>query len=351
MRNQILFLIIVLFFAGCREEVNIEQRIDNIFSEFTDTTPGASVAVVKNNEIIYQRAFGLSDLKSKKKNQPKTNFRLASITKQFTALSIMMLENENKLSFQDPLKKFFSDFPSYASQITIKNILQHTSGLLAYEDYMSDTLTVQLKDKDVLDILMKQDSLYFPPGTQHRYSNSGYAILAMIVEKVSGKTFAQFLHDRIFSLLDMNNSVAFEKDISTVNNRAYGYAKTDSGFIFSDQSLTSAVLGDGGIYSSIIDLIKWDKGIDSAVLLNKEKLGKAFEKAVLPSGEIVDYGFGWRLDPYKEFARHYHTGGTSGFSNIYMKLPKFDLTIIVLINIRDYDAKGYAEKIADLFIE
>ena len=216
---------------------------------------------------------------------------------------------------------------------------------------MADTLTVQLKDKDVLEILMKQDSLYFPPGTQHRYSNSGYAILALIVKKVSGKTFAQFLHDRIFSPLDMNNSVAFEKGVSTVSNRAYGYAKTDSGFAFADQSITSAVLGDGGIYSSTIDLIKWDRGIDNAVLLNKEKLGKAFEKAILPSGEIVDYGFGWRLDPYKGFVRHYHTGGTSGFSNIYMKLPKFDLTVIVLINIRDYDAKGYAEKIADLFIE
>ena len=153
---------------------------------------------------------------------------------------------------------------------------------------MADTLTVQLKDKDVLEILMKQDSLYFPPGTQHRYSNSGYAILALIVKKVSGKTFAQFLHDRIFSPLDMNNSVAFEKGVSTVSNRAYGYAKTDSGFAFADQSITSAVLGDGGIYSSTIDLIKWDRGIDNAVLLNKEKLGKAFEKAILPSGEIVD---------------------------------------------------------------
>lgn len=351
MRNSILFLIIFLLFTGCREEVNIQQSIDKIFSEFNETTPGASVTVVRNNAIIYQRGFGLADIKSKKKILPKTNFRLASITKQFTALSIMLLEDENKLSFNDTLKKFFPDFPSYASKITIKNILQHTSGLLAYEDYMSDTLTVQLKDIDVLEILMKQDSTYFPPGTQHRYSNSGYAILALIVEKVSGKTFAQFLHDRIFVPLQMDNTIAFEKNISTVSNRAYGYANTDSGFVFADQRLTSAILGDGGIYSSAIDLIKWDKGIDYATLLNREKLDKVFEKVVLPNGEVVDYGFGWRLDPYKGFIRHHHTGGTSGFSNIYMKLPKFGLTIIVLINIRDYDAKGYAEIIADLFIE
>lgn len=351
MRNSFLFLIVLLMLVGCNNKIDMNQKIDYIFSEFNDTTPGASVAVVKDHKVIYQRGFGLADLERKTKIEPKTNFRLASITKQFTALSIMMLENENKLSFDDTLQKFFPDFPDYASKITIKNILQHTSGLLAYEDHMPDTLTVQLKDKDVVDILRQQDSTYFQPGTEHRYSNSGYAVLAIIIEKVSGKSFAQFLHDRIFAPLKMDNTVAYEKGISTVKNRAYGYTKTDTGFVDSDQSLTSAVLGDGGIYSSTIDLIKWDRSINDATLLKREKLNKAFEKAVLPNGDIVDYGFGWRLDPYRGYERRYHTGGTSGFSNIYMKLPKFNLTVIVLINIYDYDAKGYAEKIADLFIQ
>ena len=351
MIRSIMFFIVVLSLAGCTREVEIKQSIDNIFSEFNNNTPGASVAVMKDNNIIYQRGFGLSDLQLRKKIEPKTNFRLASITKQFTSLSILLLEDENKLSFQDPLQKFFPDLPLYSSRMTIKNILQHTSGLLAYEDHMPDTLTVQLKDKDVLQILMNQDSTYFSPGTEHRYSNSGYAVLALIIEKVSEKSFAQFLKDRIFSPLDMNSTIAFEKSISTVKNRAYGYTKTDSGFVNSDQSLTSAVLGDGGIYSSTIDLIKWDRAIDSTTLLKSDKLSKMFEKAILPNGEIVDYGLGWRLDPYKGYVRQYHTGGTSGFSNIYMKLPQFNLTIIILINIKDFDAKNYAEKIADLFIK
>lgn len=351
MIRSIMFFIMVLSFAGCTSEIEIKQSIDNIFSEFNNKTPGASVAVVKDNNIIYQKGFGLSDLQLREKIEPKTNFRLASITKQFTSLSILLLEDENKLSFQDPLQKFFPNLPLCSSRITIKNILQHTSGLLAYEDHMPDTLTVQLKDKDVLQILMNQDSTYFPPGTEHRYSNSGYAVLALIIEKVSGKSFAQFLKDRIFSPLDMNSTIAFEKSISTVKNRAYGYTKTDTGFVDSDQSLTSAVLGDGGIYSSTIDLIKWDRAIDSTTLLKSDKLSKMFEKAILPNSEIVDYGLGWRLDPYKDYVRQYHTGGTSGFSNIYMKLPQFNLTIIVLINIKDFDAKNYAEKIADLFIK
>lgn len=351
MQIFLLGIVSILLLLGCNQEDNVETKIDSIFSEFNDETPGVSVAVQRDNKIIYQRGFGLADLEAKIKIEPKTNFRLASITKQFTALSIMLLENEGKLFFDDPIGKFFPDFPINKSEITIKNILQHTSGILDYENYISDTLTIPLKDQDVLEILLEQDSTYFPPGTLHKYSNSGYAILALIIEKISGKSYAEFLDENIFTPLGMNNSIAFENGLSTISNRAFGYANSDSGFVFSDQSLTSAVLGDGGIYSSTTDLLKWNESIENSNLLKKEKLSLAFQKTQLPDGKVADYGFGWRLDPYKNFERKYHTGSTCGFSNIYMKLPEFNLTVIVLINLRDYDAKGYAEKITDLFIK
>ena len=348
--KTLLTIILSLMFFSCSEKPSLENKIDEMFSEFTNETPGASVLVLQKNKVILQKCYGLADIEKQTLIESKTNFRLASITKQFTAFSILLLENEGKLSLDDSLTKHFSDFRKYANNITIRQILQHTSGLLAYENYMDDTLTIQLKDKDVLDILIKQDSTYFQSGTKHRYSNSGYAILALLVEKLSKKTFAQFLNNRIFTPLNMNNSIAFENGISEVENRAFGYAKTDSGFIFTDQSLTSAILGDGGIYSSTLDLVKWNNEINRPTLLPKTKLDLAFEKLVLPNDEVVNYGFGWRLDPYRNFERPYHTGGTSGFSNIYMKIPKLDLAIIVLINIREYDAKGYAEKIADIII-
>ncbi len=347
-----LFLSIILSitFISCMDNPTLENKIDEIFSEFSNETPGASVLVLQNEKKLFNKGYGLANLEKGNPIELKTNFRLASITKQFTAFSILLLENEGKLSLEDSLVKYFPNFPKYANNITIRQILQHTSGLLAYEDYMDDTLTIQLKDRDVLDILIKRDATYFQSGTKHRYSNSGYAILALLIEKLSEKTFAQFLNDRIFIPLGMKNSVAFENGISEVENRAFGYAKTDSGFIFTDQSLTSAILGDGGIYSSTLDLVKWNNEIDNPTLLPKDKLNLAFEKLVLPDGEVINYGFGWRLDPYRNFERPYHTGGTSGFSNIYMKIPKLDLAIIVLINIREYDAKGYAEKIADIVI-
>jgi CubicO group peptidase (beta-lactamase class C family) len=262
----------------------------------------------------------------------------------------MLLEDRGKLSFDDELPKYFENFPDYGKNITIRQILQHTSGLLAYEDYIDDTVTVQLKDKDVLEILLERDSTYFAPGTKHRYSNSGYAILALIIEKVSGKKYADFLSDNIFIPLQMNKTIAYENGISNVDNRAYGYSKRNMKFIDTDQSTTSAILGDGGIYSSTLDMVKWNNEINNPTLLSKQKLNKAFEKLVLPDGETVNYGFGWRLDPYKGYERPYHTGGTSGFSNMYMKIPDLNLAIVVLVNVSNYDAKGYAEKIADIYI-
>jgi CubicO group peptidase (beta-lactamase class C family) len=330
----------------------MEERIDSIFDEFNNvSSPGVSVTVVKSGEIIYNKGFGYADFEAEIEIEPKTNFRLASITKQFTALSVLILEDEGKLNLEDSLSKYFPEFPKYADKISIKNILQHTSGLLDYEDFVNESDTVQLTDKDVLEILINQESTYFAPGSEHRYSNSGYAILSLLVEKLSGMSFSKFLEEKIFKPLKMNGTMAFVDGVNSVPNRSFGYAKADSGFVFSDQSLTSAVLGDGGIYSSILDLIKWDKEVESPTLIPKEKFYRSFEKGINSKGEHFDYGFGWRLDPYKNYNRIYHTGSTCGYSNIYMKLPDEDLTIIVLMNIRDYDAKGYAEKIADLFIE
>lgn len=346
-----LFLTFLLL-NSCSKNLTLEEKIDKIFTEFQKKdTPGVSIAVQNNGKLIYNKGFGLANLVSGEKILPQTNFRLASITKQFTAYSILLLENDNKISIEKSITEYFPELSHYANKITIKNVLQHTSGLLDYEDFVNKSDNVQLKDKDVLSILVNQDSLYFEPGTKHRYSNSGYAILALLIERVSNKSFANFLESRIFKPLQMNNTIAYEKGISEVVNRSLGYAKTDSGFVDSDQSLTSAVLGDGGIYSSILDLLKWDDEINSPKLLPNKIFTEIFIKGKNVFGEEFDYGYGWRLDPYKNFIRQYHTGSTSGFSNIYMKLPSEGLTIIVLINIKDCDAKNYAEQIADFFIK
>ncbi|MFQ5771653.1 MAG: serine hydrolase domain-containing protein, partial [bacterium] len=257
-------------------------RIDALFTEYNkDGVPGASVIVIHNGEIIFKKGYGLANLEQKIQVSTSTNFRLASVTKQFTAMCIMMLAEQGELGFDDNLTKFFPKFPEYGNKITVRHLLQHTSGLITYEDLIPDSATVPVKDRDVLEMMMQQDSTYFEPGSQYQYSNSGYAILAMIIEIVSGQTFATFLQKNIFEPLQMHNTVAYEKGSSTVPYRAFGYTESENGFEFSDQSITSAVLGDGGVYSSVEDLYQWDQALYTEKLVSYESLAQAFNSEVL----------------------------------------------------------------------
>ena len=325
-------------------------QIDKFFSPYKgEAAPGAAVMVIKNGKPIFKKAYGLANLENKTPVALATNFRLASVTKQFTAMCIMKLVQSGRLGYEHTLQQIFPEFPTYGDNITIRHLLQHTSGLIAYEDLIPDTATVQVRDKDVLRMMMAQDSTYFPPGAQYRYSNSGYAVLAMIVEKVSGKSFAQFLQENIFQPLGMKNTIAHEKGISTVKNRALGYRQEGGQFIFADQSVTSAVLGDGGIYSSVEDLLKWDRALYTEKLVKQEALVAAFAPGVLLDGKALEYGFGWRLDQFNGHRRVMHTGSTSGFRNVIQRYPDDNFTVIILTNRAAPEVAPLAEKLAELF--
>jgi CubicO group peptidase (beta-lactamase class C family) len=293
----------------------LATSIDAIFRDYDGAVPGASVLVVRNGEVLFRKSYGLAEVEAGTKAAPETNYRLASMTKQFTAMSILTLAHRGKLSLDDRITKFFPEFPEHG--ITVKQMLTHSSGLVDYEDVMPAGLTIPLKDFDVLWILQQQEKTLFPPGSKYQYSNSGYALLALIVEKVSGQTFARFLHDTLFVPAGMTHTLAYEKGISTVAHRAYGYSRDESGWKRTDQSLTSAVLGDGGIYSSIDDLARWYAWLDKSPLY-KEASQRRFE----------DYGYGW----FVKDGEVWHTGETMGFRNAVLRVPAEHLTIVVLTN-------------------
>ena len=192
--------------------------------------------------------------------------------------------------------------------------------------------------------MMEQDSTYFVPGSDHRYSNSGYAVLAMIVEKLSGRSFANFLAENIFEPLNMSGTIAYQKGVSNIDNRAYGYIVNADSIIFNDQSMTSSVLGDGGIYTSLLDLYKWDQALYTDQLVTRESLERAFTPV------LEDYGFGWYIDDYQGHRRVYHTGSTCGFRNAYLRYPVDQLSIIILTNRRDPAVKELAEKLTKLYL-
>jgi CubicO group peptidase (beta-lactamase class C family) len=277
---------------------------------------------------VVKKSYGLADVASGVKATPQTNYRLASVTKQFTAAAVLLLVEDKKIQLDDPVRKFFPSLPARLDSVTVQHLLTHTSGIVDYEDVIPAGTTAQVHDADVLRLLETQDSLYFQPGTKYQYSNSGYSLLALLVQKVSGKSFATFLHDRIFAPLHMINTVAFENGISTVSHRAYGHTLRNGTWVQKDQSVTSAVLGDGGIYSSIDDMEKWDAALYDSRLLSDESRRLAFTPHTDTDDPKVKYGFGWRISGDLIS----HSGETSGFRNVIIRNPSHHTTVVLLTN-------------------
>jgi CubicO group peptidase (beta-lactamase class C family) len=329
----------------------MQREVDALFRAYTGNVPGAAVMVVHNGRPILTRCYGLAHVEERRPVKECTNFRLASVSKQFTAMAIMILVEHGLLTYDRTLCDLFPEFPPYGCTITVDHLLHHTSGLVDYESLLPDTMTRQVSDAEVLRLMMGQDSTYFPPGSQFRYSNSGYAVLAMVVERVSGQRFADFLRENVFLPAGMTATLAYERGGPPVPCRAYGYrVVADSGFAFRDQSPTSAVLGDGGIYSSLRDLFRWDQALYSERLVSAQTLVRAFTPGLLTDGTSTSYGHGWRLDTYRGHRRMHHTGGTCGFATLIQRYPDDRFTVIVLTNRNEPSLMGIGDKLTDLFL-
>lgn len=352
--KTLLSVALTFCFLSCApyaRQSSLSGTIDAIFSDFNQRgTPGASLAVIQNGRVLYSKAYGLADVENNVPASTSTNYRLASVTKQFTATAILKLVDLGKLSLDSRLTDVLPGAPSYAHDVRIRHLLSHTSGLVDYEDFVPDTQTVQVLDADVLKLLSKIDTMYFPAGAKFRYSNSGFALLALVVEAVSGQPFALFLKQNIFEPLGMKHTVAFQNGISTLENRALGHSRTDKGFVRTDQSNTSAVLGDGGIYSSVEDLFKWDQELYANRLVSASLRQQSFTPAMLNDGTQTKYGYGWYVEPYKNFSSVYHTGSTRGFRNALFRLPDQRLTVIILTNRNEGEPIELARKVADLVL-
>ena len=330
--------------AGTAMHVEVKRLLKDYDGE---NRPGATVALIHNGRPLLIESLGLAHVETRTPTTAETNYRLASVTKQFTAMCIAMLEERGKLSYDDPITRFFPDFPAIGDHITVRNLIGHTSGLIDYEDLISPDWAVQLKDADVLALLKDQQGTYFTPGTQYRYSNTGYALLALIVERVSGVDFASFLRENIFKPLGMNDTVAFENGVSTIPHRAIGYRNNGSEFVASDQSVTSAVLGDGGIYTSILDYARWDDALYTDKLVSEPTRARIFTTGALADGAPTGYGFGWRVDERNGHRVVHHNGETCGFNNAVRRIPDQRLTLVLLTNRAGERAGRIADELLD----
>jgi CubicO group peptidase (beta-lactamase class C family) len=341
------------------------QPVEALFAGLVSgREPGAAVLIVKDGRVVLEHGYGVMDLRTKRFIDARTNFRLASVTKQFTAAAVMLLVRDGKLRYEDRLTDIFPDFPGYGGAITVCHLLNHTSGLPDYEELMPPASSsvpvaqVQIQDAGVLDLLKRRKAGKFAPGSRWAYSNSGYVMLGLAVEKASGRPFAEFLRGRIFVPLKMTNTVAYEYGKNDVPNRAYGHTMEDGRWRETDQSPTSATLGDGGIYSSLSDLLKWDEALRRHTLLSELEMRPALSPVHVSEGEPTEpdgtpaqYGFGWFLNPWKRHARMWHYGETVGFRTAIQRFTDDGLTVIVLCNRADLDARALSLQVARLYLD
>jgi CubicO group peptidase (beta-lactamase class C family) len=325
-------------------------QLDSLFKDYSGKQPGLALAIFSDGTPVLERCYGLARLDEETPISPNTNFRLASVSKQFTAASILLLASRGSIDLDGSLTEVFAGFPEYGRHIRLRHLLNHTSGLPDYEDYVpEDTPPHALRDAGVLSIILQTTRPLFPAGTQFSYSNTAYALLALVVEKYSGQSYPAFLAANMFSPIGMSQSLAYIKGGPEPSQRALGYAQHDGHWQERDQSSTSAVLGDGGIYSNLTDFAQWDRALSTGQF----PLAGAFEAGTLHDGTLIPYGYGWHLkQDSRGNAVVYHTGSTTSFRNVYYRIPALKLSVLILSNRNtpaEEDMVGLAEEVLKIF--
>ncbi|KAB1159804.1 serine hydrolase [Tenacibaculum aiptasiae] len=330
---------------------NLEQKIDNILKkEFKSNETGVTALVAKDGKVIYRKAFGKANLELDVDMIPENVFEVGSITKQFTSVAILMLLEEGKLSLEDDITKFISDYPTHGKKITIHHLLTHTSGIKSYTS-MKEFGKVATLHKSPLEFIdfFKNEPMNFEPGEKYKYNNSGYFLLGYIIEKASGMTYQKFIKERIFDKLNMNSSY-YGSQTELIKNRAYGYNRR--GDVFSNAQYISLTLpyAAGSIMSNVDDMLKWQTAITNNTLVKKETITKAFKNYTLNNGKKINYGYGWSLDEIKDIPTIEHGGSIPGYKSMGIYVPSKNVYVIAFSNCGCISPRSSATEIAALVI-
>lgn len=335
--KTIFFLIVsfLVFHSAAIAQIDqIDQiKIQNILvKNFPADQPGVTLLVAKNGKIIFKGASGMANLELNIPMKADHILRIGSITKQFTAVSILMLQEKGKLNIQDDITKYISNYPIEGKKITIEHLLTHTSGIQSYTEipgFMND-IRGDKTVEEMMDVF-KNKPMNFSPGERFQYNNSGYFLLGVIIEKVSGMTYGDFVETNIFQKIEMKNSF-YDSENNIIPNRVSGY-EIDEGEIINAPYLSSTIpYAAGSLISTVEDLFKWNQAIHSYQLVKKESLEKALTPFILNDGEATKYGFGWGVNNFFGKKSYQHSGGINGFVSNAMYLPEQDLFVAAFSN-------------------
>jgi CubicO group peptidase (beta-lactamase class C family) len=329
-----------------------DKQVDSVFKALNmPGTPGASVAVVENGKIVLEKGFGMANLEYGIPVKPETVFHVASVSKQFTAMAIVLLESDRKLSIDDDVHKFLPELPDYGYKITIRNLLQHTSGIrdqwqtLGLAGWSIEDVITQ---DQILRLLFRQKELNFPPGTRQLYSNGGFTLLAEIVARVSGKSFPQFCAERIFGPLAMAHSHFHQNLEQLVPDRAYSYH--EEGKEFAASPLNYANAGATSLFTTAGDLAKWLDNFRDPKVGGAAGIARMQEGAVLLDGTKIDYGLGIELGKYRGLRTLAHGGGDAGYRSEVLWFPDQQLGVAVVSNLASFDPGRAARAVASIYI-
>jgi CubicO group peptidase (beta-lactamase class C family) len=356
--SRLVFLLSLLFTSYvyaqpiAKADAELFAKVDKLLAAvYKPTETGATALIARKGTVIYKKAFGMANLELNVPMQVDNVFRIGSITKQFTAVSILQLKEQGKLDLQDDIKKFIPDYPTHGYTITVEQLLNHTSGIKSYTNMNEWDGQVQRKDFTPAALVdyFKNQPMDFAPGTKWEYNNSGYVLLGFIIEKVSGKTYQQYIVDNIFKPLGMTNSY-YGEDSPLIKNRVPGYDPGKDGVVNTNYLSMTQPYAAGSLLSTVDNLFKWHQGLHAYKIVKKEILDKAFVASKLVNGKPTNYGYGWFLGNLQGSPTIEHGGGINGSLTNAIYLPNEDVFVTVFSNCTCKPPSEVSTKIAGLII-
>ena len=350
----------------------LTARLDTLLDGWKQKkAPGMAALLIRDGRIEYRKTFGLADLDARAPIAPDTQFLLASLTKQFTAMAILILVERGQLRLDDTLAKFCPEFPSYARTITIRHLLNHTAGFTQYQELLvgkideehyfrsskSPPADHEFTATEALEALSRQEKLRFAPGDKFEYSDSAYVVLGQIIERITGKRYAEFLKETIFDPLGMNDTLVVDERKQRVPRLALAYEMRNSRWQDITYSPENSIYGEDGIYSTIDDLYKWDQALYTERLVRRATLEMAFTPGAANDGKAIvgdlltrpsSYGFGWFISSLRGEKTVEHPGGWSGYTTYIVRVPSRRVTAIVLANSSNQDVPDIAQQMLEI---
>ncbi len=329
-----------------------EKQIDQLFAVWNNLqSPGASVAVCKDGKIVFEKGYGSAELEYKIPITPATVFHIASVSKQFTAFAVLLLESEGKLSMNDDIRKYIPEVPDFGKKITLNHLVHHTSGLrdqwelLALAGWRLDD---NISTAQILRLISRQKELNFAPGEKEMYSNTGFTLLAEVVARVSGMSFPDFTRTRIFEPLKMTHTLFYDNCEKLVPNRAYSFYADSTGY--KKSNLNYSTVGATSLFTTAPDLCLWAMNFEKPVV-GREIMGKMSERGVLNNGDTIDYAMGQVIGEYKGLKVYAHGGADAGYRSQLYRIPDEHFSVNVLSNLASFSPWSLGNKIIDIYLK